>query len=560
MHDLLIKNALILDGLGGTPFHADLAVAGGRIAAIGRALGAARETFDADGLALMPGIIDGHTHYDAQVTWDPWLDPSPALGVTTAVIGNCGFTIAPCRAGERELTMRNLTHVEGMSLDALRAGIDWGFETFPQYLDMLGRRGVGPNVAAFFGHSALRTYVLGEDAPERPATDAELVEMARLVREAMEAGAVGFASSTSESHNGEHGRPMPSRAADGREFETLVGAMGERGRGVFMLTKGFETEIGFLERLAAASRRPVLVAAMLHNPLNADGVFVQIEAMKAASSRGPAVVPQVSPCPLTMEFTLESPYPFEGLAAWKPAMEAQGEGLRRVLADPAFRDGVKNDLARYRGLRLFNSEWEKLHVVEAATEANRALEGSSIADLAAARGQHPLDCILDLALEEDLKTQFTAILLNSDEEAVGRLVADPATHVALSDAGAHLTFFCDAGYGLHLLGHWSRERGVIPLETAVWKLAGQPAALFGLVGRGALQPGNWADLLLFDPATVARGPKRRVFDLPSGAPRLTTPAIGVHGVWINGARIADEGGMREGVAPPGQVIREFATA
>jgi N-acyl-D-aspartate/D-glutamate deacylase len=557
MHDLLIRDALILDGLGGKPFRGDLAVADGRIAALGRDLGAARETIDAAGRALMPGIIDGHTHYDAQVTWDPWVDPSPALGVTTVVIGNCGFTIAPCREADRDLTMRNLTHVEGMSLEALRAGINWEFETFPEYLGMLERRGVGANVAAFVGHSSIRTYVLREDASRRAASTDEVARMAALVREAMAAGAVGFASSTNEPHNGENGIPMPSRLADEREFRALVAAMAESGRGLFMLTKGATTGVPFLASLAAESRRPVLVAAMLHNPIEPTRVFEQIEEMKTATARGEIVVPQVSPCPLTMEFTLESAYPFEGLAAWHPAMETKGEALRRLYAGQSFRDAVKAELVRTRGMRLFNSEWDKVHVIEAAGPENRPLEGSSIAQLAAASGKHPLDCLLDVALAEDLGTLFTAQLLNADEAAVGRLIADPATNVALSDAGAHLTFFCDAGYGLHLLGHWSRTLGVLPLETAVWKLTGQPARLFGLDGRGVLKPGAWADLLLFDPATVARGPKRRVFDLPAGARRLTTPAIGVEGVWVNGIRVADGAGMRPGLAPPGKVLRNF---
>ncbi|HEX2892244.1 amidohydrolase family protein [Vineibacter terrae] len=209
MFDLVIKDATIYDGTGGTARHGDLAVTDGRIAAIGGRLGPARDTVKADGLALAPGIIDGHTHYDAQITWDPFIDPSPALGVTTAVLGNCGFTIAPCKPADRDLTMRHLTHVEGMSLDALRAGIRWDFESFPQYLDMLARQGVGPNVACFAGHSAIRTFVMGAEATERAATDGEIARMAALVREAMEAGAIGFATSTAEAHNGEGGTPMP---------------------------------------------------------------------------------------------------------------------------------------------------------------------------------------------------------------------------------------------------------------------------------------------------------------------------------------------------------------
>src|SRR3954467_12098580 len=265
MYDLVFHDALLLDGRGSPARRGGLAVAEGRIAALGEVDGAARETIDASDLALMPGIIDNHTHYDAQLTWDPWVSPSPALGVTTAVIGNCGFTIAPCRAADRELVMRNLTQVEGMSLDALRAGIRWEFETVPQYLDMLERHGAALNIAALVGHSSVRTYVMGEAATERAATAAEVSEMRAIVLEALRAGAIGFATSTSPAHNGAEGRPMPSRLADEAELAALVGALGEHGRGLFMLTKGGHTRMDFLERLAAESGRPVVVAALLHS-------------------------------------------------------------------------------------------------------------------------------------------------------------------------------------------------------------------------------------------------------------------------------------------------------
>jgi N-acyl-D-amino-acid deacylase len=557
MHDLIIRNAQIIDGTGAAPYTADLAVANGRIAAIGHDLGPAAETIDADGLALMPGIIDGHTHYDAQITWDPFVDPSPALGVTTVVIGNCGFTIAPCRPADRDITMRNLTHVEGMSLDALRTGIRWDFESFPDYLAMLERQGVGPNVAAFLGHSSLRTYVLGADAAKRVASDEEIARMQAIMREAMAAGAVGFASSTNEPHNGEYGVPMPSRLADDRELRGLVTAMGESGRGLFMLTKGSKTTIPYLESLAAVSGRPVLIAAMLHNSTNPTRVFNGIDEMKAARGRGNMLTAQVACTPLTMDFTLANPYVFEGLDAWRPAMEAHGDAIKSVYADPEFRARVKADLIQLRGMRLFNSEWDKLQIVETAKPENRRLEGRTIADLAAEADIHPLDYILDLGLSEDLATQFTAVLLNSDEQAVGRLVSDPDNHVALSDAGAHLTFLCDAGFGLHLIGHWARDLKLMPIETAVHKLTAQPAALFGIADRGTLAAGQAADLLLFDPATIGSGAKRRVHDLPAGAPRLTVEAEGVRGVWVNGVRVADERGMIEGVGRPGRVIREF---
>ncbi len=559
MHDLLIRDALILDGTGATPVRGDLAVANGRIAAIGRDPGSARETIDAGGLALMPGIIDGHTHYDAQITWDPFCDPSTSLGVTTVVIGNCGFTIAPCRPADRDLTMRNLTHVEGMSLEALRTGIDWGFESFAEYLAMLDRRGVGPNIAAFVGHSSLRTFVLGPDAATRTATDAEIAAMAALVRDAMENGAVGFATSTNEPHNGENGIPMPSRLADDRELRALVKAMGECGHGVFMLTRGTAPSIAYLEGLAADSGRPVLIAAMFHSNVNPDGVFKAFAEINAARARGRRLIAQTSCCALSMDFTMREPYPFEGIAAWKPAMEAHGDALAALYRDRAFRDAVKAELAARPERGVFKGEWHRMQVATAATPANRALEGRPIADVARAAGVDPLDFVLDLALAEDLGTGFVAELAHNDDAAVARLLRDPDAHISLSDAGAHLTFLCDAGFGLHLLGRWSRDLGVLTLPEAVRRLTAQPAALFGIGDRGRLALGLAADLMLFDPATVGRGPKRKVHDLPTGAPRFTTPAIGLHGVWVNGRRIVDRAGLRADAPRAGRELREFAS-
>ncbi|HYM32156.1 MAG TPA: amidohydrolase family protein [Candidatus Cybelea sp.] len=558
MLDLAITGAMICDGNGGLPYHASVGVEGGRIAEIGGQIGAARRTINADGLALMPGIIDTHTHFDAQVTWDPWLTPSPALGVTTAIIGNCGFTIAPCRPEHRDLSMRHLTHVEGMSLDVLRRGIRWDFESFPEYLASLERRGLGLNVATFFGHSSLRTFVMGEAATMRTATDGEIQAMRELLAAGMAAGAVGFASSTAEQHNGEGGTPMPSRLASPAEFEALVGVLGEERRGLFMLTKGSRTTIPFLESLAAASGRPVMIAALLHNPTNPDATFADLRAIAAAQARGRKLYGQVSCCPLTNDFTMASPYPFEGFAAWAPALRAEGADLCRIYADPDFRRRVKDELSAPARVRLFNGEWDKLHLLEAALPANQALEGRSVGELARAASKDPLDWLLDLAVAENLRTVFTAVLLNADEDAVGRMLRDPNACIALSDAGAHLTFFCDAGFGLHLLGHWVRERGTFTLAEAVHHLTARQAAIFGLQGRGQIAAGAAADLLLFDPASVGRGPKTRVFDLPGGAPRLVTPSAGVHGVWVNGVQVADGKGLAGNGTLPGQLLRGAA--
>ncbi len=556
--DTLIQNALVFDGSGAAPEVKDVGVHEGCIVAIGKNLNfTASHTVNAEGLALMPGIIDSHTHFDAQITWDSQVRPSPALGVTTAIIGNCGFTIAPCRPKDRELTMRNLTQVEGMSLQVLQHGIDWDFETFPEYLAMLKRKQCAINVAAYIGHSSVRTWVMGEDANKREATTAEISEMAALVKDAMAAGAIGFATSTSPAHNGEGGFPMPSRLASDEEMMQLTLAMSSQGGGVYMVTKGGQMPVSFLESLAAASKRPVMVAALLHNSTNPNGVFNDLKAISEANERGHKLKGQVSCCPLSMDFTFASAYPVEGLAQWKPALGLQHDALKACLGSQAFRDKVKAELLQTASFRLFNNEWEKVHVVETFKPENQRYEQQSVAALALEKGVDPLDFALDLALDEDLQTVFTAMLLNSDTDAVAKLLNHPHSLVSLSDAGAHLTFFNDAGFGLHLLGYWSREMGAMNMATAVQQLTSQPAEILGLKNRGLIREGYAADLLLFDPKTVGRGPKKRVFDLPLGAPRLHTDAVGVHGVWVNGQLTADQNGMLENTPPAGQLITEF---
>jgi N-acyl-D-aspartate/D-glutamate deacylase len=557
MHDLLISDAQVYDGLGSPPVHADVAVVDGRIAAVGADLGPARERVDAGGLTLMPGIVDTHTHYDAQITWDAMANPSPALGVTTVVMGNCGFTIAPCRPADRDLVMRNLTHVEGMSAASLREGIRWGFQSFPEYLDMLERRGVGPNVACFVGHSSVRTYVLGEDAPRRAANADEIAQMREIVLDAMRAGACGFSTTTSPQHNGENGIPMPSRMADEAEMQALCGSLREVGRGVLMMTKAASTRVPWLEALAARAGRPFVVAALLHNNAAPESTFEDLADIGAACARGNRMYGAVSCTPLVFEFTMHEPYVFEGLASWKPAMTAHGEQAMHLFRDASFRAAVKHELAQ-PARRMFNGEWDQLIVAQTQLPAHRECDGKPLSALAAQAGKHPLDLLLDLAVEEELETLFRATLLNSDEDAVGRMLGDPNSLLSLSDAGAHLTFLCDAGFGLHFLGHWVRDRGLMPFEQAVRKLTSQAADAIGIPGRGRIAPGASADLLLIDPARVGRGPARRVHDLPAGASRLHTPALGLHGVWVNGQRVADAQGLVDGAPLAGKVLREFS--
>ncbi len=560
MHDLVIENATLVDGLGNPAVAGALAVKDGRIAALGEDLGEGAERLDAEGLTLAPGIVDLHTHFDAQLTWDPFATPSNALGVTTVVIGNCGFTIAPCKAEHRDLTLRNLTHVEGMSLEAMRAGVDWDFETFPEYLALLERKGTVPNVVCFFGHSSLRTYVMGADASTRAATADEVAAMKRLVIEAMAAGAVGFATSTLEQHNGENGVPMPSRLADAHEMMELTGALGEAGRGTFMLTKGMTTTVPWLEEIAANSGRPVMIAAMFVDPGDPERVFREIGQIEAARGRGRELWAQVGCFPLGMEFTLAHPYPLEAFIAWHPAIEAEGSAaFKRVLADPSFRQNLKDEIET-KGVpnRFSNKNWDHLTIREVHKPEHREFVGKKIGALAREAGVDPWDWFLDFGLEDDLKTLFDCPLFNIDEERVVELLRHPYAAVALSDAGAHLSFLCDAGFGLHLLGHWVRERGDMTIEGAVQALTSRPAEIYRIKDRGRLVPGAWPDLMLFDPATVGRGPKRRVSDLPTGASRVDTPALGLHGVWVNGRRTLGADGPLADCGRPGRLLKDFA--
>ena len=561
VHDLVIRNATVVDGLGNPRREGEsLAVSAGRIAAIGRDVSRGSEEIDAAGRVLCPGIVDLHTHFDAQLTWDSYATPSVGLGVTTVVAGNCGFTIAPCREADRDRTLRNLTHVEGMSLDALREGVDWDFETYPEYLAMLERKGTVPNVACFVGHSSVRTWVLGEEASSRAASASEVAEMKWIVKDAMDAGAIGFSTTTLEQHNGEKGIPMPSRLADEHEMLELTGVLGEVGKGVFMLTKGMTSTIPWLEEIAARNGRPVMVAAMFVDPNDPERVFRELDEIGDAQGRGRELWGQVGCFPLGMEFCLAHPYPLEALLAWRPAMEAPSpEEFRRIVSDPSFRDAIKAE-ARTTGvpLRFSYHQWDHMRIMEAATPKNRELVGRVVGDLAREAGKDPFDWYLDHCLDGEMDSLVDCHMFNVDEERVKDLLEHPHGVLGLSDAGAHLSFLCDAGFGLHMLGHWARDRADLTLEQAVQAVTSRLADIYRIKERGRLAIGACADLLLFDPETVGRGERVRTWDLPAGADRVDTPPIGVDGVWINGHRVVNEDGIMKNGARPGRLLRDFA--
>lgn len=555
MYDLIIRSARIADGLGSPLVEGDLAVKGGRVASIGRIRDDAVETVDAKGQVLAPGVIDLHTHYDAQLTWDKTASPSPALGVTTVVIGNCGFGIAPTPANRRDTVLANLSEVEAMSLDALHAGVDWGFETFGEYLALLRRKSVYPNVAVLASHTVMRTAVMGDEASERPSTPDELDRLLALFREAMDAGAIGLGSSTNENHRGFGGIPIASRMASEDEFRAFMRVLGDYRHGAFMATCGYHTTIDFLEELATISGRPALYAPVVHysnDPGRAPGILA---ACDNARARGIPVYAQASCQPLSLSFSLTSAYILKTIHPW-PA-DGTPEELRQIFADPGFREAIRETLARPDPRRIFNGDWSLMDVTTVASAKNAALEGRNIAEIAAAQGRDPLDVFLDLGLDEDLQTLFTGRILNFEEEKVGDILRNDGALVSLSDAGAHNTFLCDAGYAMYLFGRWVRELRALDLPTAIRKVTSDPADVYGIIDRGRLAPAAHADMILFDPDTIGITKMERHRDMPAGGERLLRRAPGLHGTWVNGVRIFDGTDYIPHAHGPGEVLTRF---
>ena len=558
MLDLVVRGGLVVDGSGTPGRRADVGIAGGRITVVGDVRERGAREIDAGGLVVAPGFIDVHTHYDAQYTWDPYATSSIWHGVTTTVIGNCGFAIAPCRPADRDLIMRTLVKVEGMSLAAMRAGITWGFETFPEYLDHLERCNPSLNVAALLGHSTIRQWVMGADSQHRVATAEEVEAMSALVREAMAAGAIGLGSSTAEAHVGENGLPVASRLADKSEFLALTGAMGASGRGVFQATIGPKTTMEDLREIWRTSGRPVIWAAFFQRDDRPEYVPERLAITEAFHRDGAEVTPQVSCRPLTMDFTMKNPYPFEGMPAWQRVMKEPESRWLAVYGDPAFRAALKDDLDARR-FAVFRGRWDLVQVLRVTRSEHKALEGLSVADLAKQTGKHPVDAWLDLVTADGLSVEFLAGLLNTDEAVVGDLIAHPLTLITLSDAGAHLSLMCDAGYSSTLLGRWVRDRRRLSLEAAVTRLTADPARAYRIPRRGELKTGYWADVVVFDPATVDAMPTEWVHDLPAGEPRFISRARGIEWSIVNGQPVLERGAVveRPAGARPGHVVRSF---
>ena len=534
-YDLKITGGTIVDGTGKAGFAGDVGIKDGKVVALGKADGPATTTIDATGKIVSPGFVDVHTHYDAQILWDRMLTISPWHGVTTTVIGNCGFGVAPTKAIHRKLILQTLEKVEGMSLDALHAGLGdvWPFETFPQYLDAVEKRGSAINVAALFGHTPLRMYVMGEESTERAATPDELTAMKKLMREAMEAGAIGFGTSVSVSHNGYAGKPVPSRQATPEEMDGLVSVMGEMKRGLMQITIGREFSTRHMAEVSRKYGVPVTWTALLSYLYGPGGHRKQLDLAAEQRKSGAMVIPQVSCRPLNFEFTFAEPFIFDVMKFMNElaVADAKAPGTRRqAYADPTWREKLRCEVTP-----LFQRWWDR--VVIAWAPSHKELEEMPLAAAAARLGKDPVDLALDLALANDLQARFRMAVMNFDEKEVAELITDPNTIIALSDAGAHASQLCDACYSTHLLGHWVRDRKVFTVEEAVHNLTQRPAEMFGITDRGVLAEGRPADVVVFDARTVGPGPLKRVNDLPAGADRLVSQASGIDAVIVNGELI-----------------------
>jgi len=543
-HDLVIRGGTIVDGTGAPGATGDVAIDGGTLTQVGGKAGAGAREVDAGGLAVSPGFIDPHTHYDAQVCWDRALTPSCWNGITSVVMGNCGFTLAPCAPGRRERIMRMLERVEGMSLAALEHGITWDWETFPEYLDALARMRPALNVGALIGHSALRYFVLDDDATERAATDDEIARMRALVEDAMRAGALGFSTSQAPTHFGGDGKPVPSRAASDEEVVALAGALAGFERGMVEITTKHLVDVTVSIAAARASGRPVTFLGAIRP----DGMA----AIQQARGEGLTLVPQTSCRPALTDFKLVGMGIFDQLPSWRQVMHAKPEDLPAVFRDPAFRAAFRQDVTgEYEGFRMFKGDWDGVKILLVADPSLKDRIGKTVAEIAAARGADPFDVFFDVALEDQLRTEFS-YCLSSDLPRRPTLV-DDGYLIGLSDAGAHLTLLADHAYATYFLGTWVRERGLMPLEEAVRKLTKVPADLFGISKRGVLATGNHADVVLFDPARIAARETELVYDLPGGGPRLVTEADGIEAVIVNGAVTVERGELTG--ASAGQVLR-----
>jgi len=554
-YDLVIKNGTVVDGTGAKRYQADVAIADGKVAEIGKVTEGARRTIDAHGLVVAPGFVDPHTHYDAQICWDGAVTPSSWHGVTSVVMGNCGVGIAPCKPETREIAMKDLVNVEGIPFDVLNKGITWDWETFPQFMDAAAARKPSLNLAFIAPLTPFRHYVMGDASMERSATPEETAKIAALIGEAVDKGALGFSSTTLNQHMGFEGKPLACRNASREELSAYCQQLKKRGKGAIEIA--LTRQVGVLEQdqcdlldfLLTESGRPVTFIALFDRDDIPDAVRNTLRLAAPQIAKGAR--PQTSPLPLTRECTMENPFAFAAFPSWKRVFaDTNPEAQKKVYADPAFRNAFRHDLKNPTGF----SDWRRIVVHEVKNPTLKHLERKSIAEVAAMGNRDEVDAFLDLVLADNLQVEFTISSWNTREDRMRELLNNKSILMALGDGGAHVDMLCDAGYPTYLLGTWVREKEALSLEEGVRKLTSDPADLFGLKDRGRLVKGAPGDVAIFDPTRIGSSNHgERRFDLPGNAKRIVMPSRGVEYTVVNGMVTWDQGALTG--AQAGQVLR-----
>jgi N-acyl-D-aspartate/D-glutamate deacylase len=552
-YDLIIRGGRVVDGSGLPSFVADVGVKDGRITEVGRLKDGATRTIDAAGLAVSPGFIDHHTHLDAQMLWDPYGTCEPQHGVTSVVMGNCALSLAPVRAGIEDAIVKSFIRVEAIPRIALEQGVKWNWHSYGEYLDNLEGK-VGINVGGLVGHIAVRHHAMGEDAVERKATGTELQKMRGLVLDAMEGGALGMSTNRNDRHMREDGKPVASRLADDEEFFALADVLGDRNAGVIetILGRNKIEHFQWYHELAKRTQRPILWQSLQHRWAEPNLWREQLAAVEPIFKAGYQAYGLSHTVPLVRHFTLKDCQIFDEFPVWKNLMFLPVEVRKQAFADPETRKKLRADLASSAPTN-FHKRWDIPKVEKVVKPENQKYVGKTIEELGKMRNQDPLDAFLDLALEEDLGTIFWNANNGGDWNAMGEILRSPYVLIGTSDAGAHVLFGADFGYGTTLLGLWVRERRVMTLEQAIYKLTFHPASIFGLQGRGLLRPGYAADIAIFDPNTVHAEEPEWADDFPANSKRMVQRAVGMHYTIVNGTVINDHERMTGDL--PGQVLR-----
>ena len=562
-YDLLIKNGTVVDGSGLPRFQSDVAIAAGKIVAIGKIRENAREIIDAEGHVVSPGFVDGHTHMDAQVFWDPLGTCSCWHGITSVVMGNCGFSLAPCSEEDKLLVMRNLERAEDISPEAMQAGIKWSWTTYPEYLDAVERLPKGINYSAYIGHSALRTYVMGERAFSEEATPDDLEAMKREVRSAIQAGAAGFTTSRTRNHQTPDGQPVASRLATWDEVRQLVGVLGELNSGVFEIA-GEDTGLNperiqdycnRLKALAVDTGVPVTFG-MFSAPKAPDYWRPFFALADETAEAGGRMFIQVHSRPISVLQSFESVTSFDKLPVWRDIRELPLAEQEAALRNPDMRHKLVRAANQplQEGTRAVGAEARAANFKWLFPIIDRAVPPyRSVAEIAAERNQDPVETYIDLALEKGLKRFFMQPLTNTHEPSTLEMMRHPRSVITFSDSGAHVSQIMDSSLQTHLLSHWVREQEALTLEDAVHQLSFVPASHWKLAGRGLLREGWNADVVIFDPQTVEPQVPELTYDLPAGARRLKQKANGFLATIVNG-EVVLRNNEHTG-ALPGQLLR-----